>query len=148
MRRNRTLSKTSVKGICPPGRRNVMRLIFLVLSFRRLPACIVSCSSTSDMPRLTLGFERAKFLRCQVLESSHAKSRFRVDVMRSGSNRGVYGMLQRRRRDWEAILRFVYDRLRTRALNACCRLRFIVWDFGDVLSYLLSFTLCRRHVVF
>jgi len=41
MRRNRNLSKTCVKGICPPGRRNVMQLIFLVPSFRRLTTCIV-----------------------------------------------------------------------------------------------------------
>jgi hypothetical protein len=57
------------KALVPPGRRNVMQLIFLVPSFLRLTTSIVSCSNTSDVPRLTLGVERAEFLRCQVLES-------------------------------------------------------------------------------
>ena len=101
MRRNRTLSEACVKGICPPGRRNVMHLIFHVpSSFRRQTTCIVSCSNSSDVPRMTIRGREGRILAMpRTGVYSHAKSRFRVDVMRSASNRGVYCMHQRRRRD-------------------------------------------------
>jgi len=100
MRRNRTLSGACVKGICAPGRRNVMQLIFHVPSFRRLTTCIVSCSNSSDVPRMTIRGREGRILAMpRTGVYSHAKSRFRVDVMRSASNRGVYCMHQRRRRD-------------------------------------------------